>query len=128
MLVLDSSDNYAVGNQYFNVVLNPDNKNSYPLRELLSTALDTKGLTYEGDVLFEKPSVGSPMYLIFDELVDADEAFFSGTAVEITPITKVDNSIIGSGAIGPISERLQSKYSEIVCGKDTAYSDWLTYI
>ena len=66
--------------------------------------------------------------LIFDELVDADEAFFSGTAVEITPITKVDNSIIGSGAIGPISERLQSKYSEIVCGKDTTYSDWLTYI
>ena len=66
--------------------------------------------------------------LKFDELVDADEAFFSGTAVEITPITKVDNSIIGSGTIGPISERLQSKYSEIVCGKDTAYSDWLTYI
>jgi branched-chain amino acid aminotransferase len=66
--------------------------------------------------------------LIFDELVDADEAFFSGTAVEITPITKVDNSIIGSGVIGPISERLQSKYSEIVCGKDTTYSDWLTYI
>ena len=66
--------------------------------------------------------------LIFDELVDADEAFFSGTAVEITPITKVDNSIIGSGTIGPISERLQSKYTEIVCGKDTTYSDWLTYI
>ncbi|MDA9617762.1 branched-chain amino acid transaminase [Pseudomonadota bacterium] len=66
--------------------------------------------------------------LKFDELVDADEAFFSGTAVEITPITKVDNSIIGSGTIGPISERLQSKYSEIVCGKDTTYSDWLTYI
>ena len=66
--------------------------------------------------------------LIFDELVDADEAFFSGTAVEITPITMVDNSIIGDGTIGPISERLQSKYSEIVCGKDTTYSDWLTYI
>ena len=66
--------------------------------------------------------------LIFDELVDADEAFFSGTAVEITPITKVDNSIIGRGMIGPISERLQSKYSEIVFGKDTAYSDWLTYL
>ena len=66
--------------------------------------------------------------LIFDELVDADEAFFSGTAVEITPITMVDNLIIGSGTIGPISERLQSKYSEIVCGKDTTYSDWLTYI
>ena len=66
--------------------------------------------------------------LIFDELVDADEAFFSGTAVEITPITMVDNSIIGSGTIGTITESLQSKYSEIVCGKDANYSDWLTDI
>jgi branched-chain amino acid aminotransferase len=66
--------------------------------------------------------------LIFDELVDADEAFFSGTAVEITPITKVDNVMIGGGMIGPISEILQSKYSEIVCGKDAKYSDWLTNI
>ena len=82
MLVLDSSDNYAVGNQYFNVVLNPDNENSYPLRELLLTALDTKGITYEGDVLFEKPTVGSPMYLIFDELgfdyMSKNELFFRG--------------------------------------------------
>ena len=59
--------------------------------------------------------------LLFDELVNADEAFFSGTAVEITPITKVDNLKIGSGMIGPISERLQTKYSEIVCGKDAKY-------
>jgi branched-chain amino acid aminotransferase len=66
--------------------------------------------------------------LVFDDLVDADEAFFSGTAVEITPITRVENLMIGDGTIGPISERLQSKYSEIVCGKDPKYSNWLTYI
>jgi branched-chain amino acid aminotransferase len=66
--------------------------------------------------------------LTFEELVDSDEAFFSGTAVEITPITKADNSIIGSGTIGTITESLQSKYSEIVCGKDANYSDWLTDI
>ena len=66
--------------------------------------------------------------LLFDELVNADEAFFSGTAVEITPITKVDNLKIGSGMIGPISERLQTKYSEIVCGKDANYPEWLTNI
>lgn len=68
MHTLDLSDNYSVGNQYFNVVLNPDNDKAYPLRELLSKALDTKGITYEGDVLFEKPTVGSSMYLRFDEL------------------------------------------------------------
>ena len=66
--------------------------------------------------------------LTFDELVNADEAFFSGTAVEITPITTVDDTKIGSGSIGPITESLQSKYSEIVCGQDSDYSDWLTYI
>ena len=66
--------------------------------------------------------------LSFDDLLDADEAFYSGTAVEITPISNVDGSIIGSGSIGKVTEILQNKYSEIVCGKDNSYSDWLTSI
>ena len=66
--------------------------------------------------------------LIFEDLLDADEAFYSGTAVEITPITKVNGSIIGSGSIGPITDILQKKYSEIVCGQDQNYLDWLTAI
>ena len=66
--------------------------------------------------------------LSFKDLLDADEAFYSGTAVEITPITNVDGAIIGSGVIGPITEILQNKYSEIVCGRDSGYSDWLTAI
>ena len=66
--------------------------------------------------------------LIFDDLLEADEAFYSGTAVEITPITRVDESIIGSGSIGPITDILQKKYSEIVCGQDQNYLDWLTAI
>ena len=66
--------------------------------------------------------------LIFDDLLNADEAFYSGTAVEITPITKVNEFKISSGSIGPITEILQRKYSEIVCGQDKKYSDWLTAI
>jgi len=66
--------------------------------------------------------------LTFDELTYADEAFFSGTAVEITPITTVNGTVIGDGMVGPLTEVLQSKYSEIVCGKDAQYSDWLTDI
>lgn len=66
--------------------------------------------------------------LSFNDLLDADEAFYSGTAVEITPISTVDGSIIGSGSIGKVTEILQNKYSEIVCGKDNSYSDWLTSI
>jgi len=64
--------------------------------------------------------------LLFDELVNADEAFFSGTAVEITPITTLDHSDIGHGLRGPVTEMLQTKYSEIVCGKDANYAGWLT--
>ena len=66
--------------------------------------------------------------LSFEDLLDADEAFYSGTAVEITPISTVDGSRIGSGTIGPITEIIQSKYSEIVTGKDNNYSYWLTQI
>ena len=66
--------------------------------------------------------------LSFQDLLDADEAFYSGTAVEITPISTVDDSRIGSGTIGPITEIIQSKYSEIVTGRDHNYSDWLTQI
>ena len=66
--------------------------------------------------------------LTFDDLLNADEAFYSGTAVEITPITTVNGSKIGSGSIGLITEILQKKYSEIVCGQDEHYSDWLTSI
>ena len=66
--------------------------------------------------------------LFFEDLLDADEAFYSGTAVEITPISTVDGATIGSGAIGPITEIIQSKYSEIVTGRDHNYSDWLTQI
>ena len=66
--------------------------------------------------------------LTFEDLLEADEAFYSGTAVEITPITTVNKSRIGSGSIGCITEVLQKKYSEIVCGQDLNYSNWLTTI
>jgi len=66
--------------------------------------------------------------LTFEDLLDADEAFFSGTAVEITPITKVNETTIGKGVIGTMTKILQSKYSDIVCGKDDTYSSWLTAI
>ena len=66
--------------------------------------------------------------LKYEDLVMADEAFFTGTAVEVTPITSIDSNKIGSGKRGKISHILQQKYSEIVAGKDVAYSSWLTYI
>ena len=63
----------------------------------------------------------------YDELVLADEAFFTGTAVEITPIREVDEKIIGSGGRGPISNKLQEAFTQIISGNNATYSDWLTY-
>ena len=63
----------------------------------------------------------------YDELVFADEAFFTGTAVEITPIRKVDEKIIGSGERGQISNKLQEAFTQIISGNNASYSNWLTY-
>ena len=65
--------------------------------------------------------------ITYDELVSADEAFFTGTAVEITPIRKVDKTIIGNGERGIVSEKLQEVFTQIVSGNNTSYKDWLTY-
>ena len=66
--------------------------------------------------------------LKFDELLDCDEAFFTGTAAEITPITKIDNQRIGSGYRGDVTEKLQRTYLEIVSGNNLIYKDWLSFV
>ncbi|WP_428024547.1 branched-chain amino acid transaminase [Arcobacter sp.] len=63
-----------------------------------------------------------------EEIYIADEAFFTGTAVEVTPIREVDCRVIGAGERGPITEKLQSGYFDIVQGKNEKYVKYLTYI
>jgi len=63
-----------------------------------------------------------------DEVYIADEAFFTGTAAEVTPIREVDARVIGCGARGPITEKLQSAYFDAVAGKNPKYIKHLTYI
>ena len=65
--------------------------------------------------------------LNFDDLISADEAFFTGTAVEITPISKVDDVKIGHDGAGEITKVLQNKFDEVISGKDLNYHSWLTY-
>ena len=62
-----------------------------------------------------------------DELYTADEVFFTGTAAEVTPVRSVDHRQIGLGGRGPVTERLQSLYFDVVYGRNERYSDWLTY-
>ena len=65
--------------------------------------------------------------LRYEDLKNADEAFFTGTAVEITPITKLDQSSINDGKRGPITKILQDSFMSIVSGKNPKYSNWLTF-
>jgi len=61
-----------------------------------------------------------------DDLYIADEAFFTGTAAEVTPIREVDGRTIGSGKTGPVTARLQKSFFDVVTGKSETYRDWLT--
>lgn len=63
-----------------------------------------------------------------DELYTADEAFFTGTAAEVTPIREVDNRKIGRGCPGPVTLDLQQTFFNIIKGRDKNYTGWLTYL
>ena len=64
----------------------------------------------------------------YQQIIECDEAFFTGTAVEVTPITKIDGKTISNGAIGPISKEIQTNYENAVLGADNNARNWLTYI
>jgi len=63
-----------------------------------------------------------------DELYTAQEAFFSGTAAELTPIREVDDRTIGDGKPGPMTKELQASFFDIVRGKNPEYKEWLDYL
>lgn len=63
-----------------------------------------------------------------DEVYCADEAFFTGTAAEITPIRELDRRQIGIGRRGPVTEKLQARFFEVVQGRDSSKAAWLTYV
>lgn len=63
-----------------------------------------------------------------EEVYVADEAFLTGTAAEITPVRNVDARIIGEGSRGPITEKIQSTYFDIVFGRNEKYKHYLTYV
>lgn len=63
-----------------------------------------------------------------DEVYVADEAFFTGTAAEVTPIREVDGRMIGGGARGPITTQLQKTYFDLVHGRHAKHQEWLTLV
>jgi len=66
--------------------------------------------------------------LTLDDVLTADEAFYVGTAAEVTPIGKVNDTVINNGTLGTITEKIGTMYKDIVHGKNQEYQDWLTYV
>jgi len=98
--------------------------------------LDTEGYVSEGsgenifivrDGVLYTPDITSALDGITrDEVYIADEAFFTGTAAEVTPIRELDGRKIGIGKRGPITEKLQTLYFDVVHGRNGGHPEWLT--
>jgi branched-chain amino acid aminotransferase len=63
--------------------------------------------------------------LHLEDLLSADEAFFTGTAAEVTPIREVDGAVVGKGAPGPVTDEIQRVFFAATSGRDQRYKDWL---
>ena len=93
----------------------------------LTSALD--GIT-RATIMQLASEIGVPVKekrITRDEVYVADEAFFTGTAAEVTPIRELDGRAIGEGTRGPITERLQTMYFDVVHGRSNEHADWLAY-
>ncbi len=92
----------------------------------LTSALD--GITRD-TILVLAAELGIPVkekLITRDEVYIADEAFFTGTAAEVTPIREVDGRSIGNGGRGPVTEQLQTLYFDQVHGRRNTHPEWLT--
>jgi branched-chain amino acid aminotransferase len=108
-----------------NIFLIKDNKIFTPRTEHCLNGITRKSvITIASDMGFDVVERD----LTLDELFDSDEAFFTGTAVEITPISKIDKKVIGIGSRGPITEKLQKTYNDIIFGKNKNYDHWLSLV
>jgi len=95
----------------------------------LTSALD--GITRKTIMTLAKEELGIKVVekrITRDEVYIADEAFFTGSAAEVTPIRELDNRTIGNGSRGPITERLQTLYFDQVGGRRKEHPEWLTYV
>ena len=63
-----------------------------------------------------------------DDVYIADEAFFTGTAAEVTPIRELDGRQIGAGRAGPVTKAIQKAFFDVVTGKDRKRRNWLTAV
>ena len=121
-LLLDT-EGYVAEGAGENIFLVRDGKISTPE---LTSALD--GITWRSIQLLcaDLGITVEPKKITRDDVYIADEAFFTGTAAEVTPIRELDGRVIGSGSRGPVTEKIQSAFFDIVNGRNPKYHAWLT--
>ncbi|MFB5645485.1 MAG: branched-chain amino acid transaminase [Nitrosopumilaceae archaeon] len=124
-ILLDLEDNVseAPGENIF-IIKN----NEITTPPISSSAL--KGITRDSIIKFSKDLgyKASIKKIRKNQLLSADEVFLSGTAAEITPITKINHKKIGNGKVGKITKLLMTSYTDIVMNKNKKYSHWLTKV
>ena len=123
-LLLDKNGNISEGSGE-NIFIVKDNKIYTPKKDHC-----LNGITRQSVITIAK-NFGINVIekdITYDEACSADETFFTGTAVEITPITKIDSHKIGDGLRGPITRKLQETYGLIVSGQNNQYNNWLSYV
>ena len=121
-LLLDT-EGYVAEGAGENIFLVRDGKISTPE---LTSALD--GITWRSIQLLcaDLGILVEPKKITRDDVYIADEAFFTGTAAEVTPIRELDGRVIGAGSRGPITEKIQAAFFDIVNGRNPKYHAWLT--
>jgi branched-chain amino acid aminotransferase len=82
-----------------------------------------KGVVYTPDL-----SAGALNGITRDEVYICDEAFFTGTAAEVTPIRELDRVTLGAGSRGPVTEKIQAAFFDIVNGRNPKYAEWLSKV
>ena len=85
-------------------------------RDSIFTILENMNLDYKIDTITK------------EDLFDADEVFYCGSASEITPIRQIDNHIVGDGKMGHLTSQLQKMYYNIVRGNEEKYFNWLSFV
>ncbi|MAG56296.1 MAG: branched chain amino acid aminotransferase [Planctomycetes bacterium] len=122
-ILLNSDGRVAEGSGENIFIVKDGELKTNPAEESLLLGITRDSVMKIADHLGYKLTIG-PIEL--EELLGADEAFFTGTAAEVTPIAKVDDEPIGSGGRGEITERVQTTYLDAVRGKaDAAFHGWL---
>jgi branched-chain amino acid aminotransferase len=123
-LMLDAEDNVAEGSgENFFIVKDGDLKTPD-----LDASLD--GITRKTIIkMAEDMGINVEIKkLKLDEVLESDEAFFTGTAAEVVPINSIDNKVLGNGSRGPVTKILQSTYFDQVRGLREDNSEWHTYV